>query len=75
MFSTRVRMFSRCLTPKPLWPARRADRQHHHGMQDVRAGGYSAALSLLTTHKTQLQYETTRQDGAIPLTVRDMAER
>jgi hypothetical protein len=34
--------------------------------------GYSAASTLLTTHKTHLQCEATQQDNAIPLTMRDV---
>jgi hypothetical protein len=58
-------------------------RPNHYGLQDVWAGGLhdvrtgsnSIVSTLLTTHRTLLQCEMTRQDDAIPLTMRSMAER
>jgi hypothetical protein len=54
----------RRLTPEPLRHARRMGRWHHHDLQDMRTSDYNTTLVLLTTYKTQLQCEATRQDGA-----------
>jgi hypothetical protein len=45
------------------------------GLQDVQIVGNSAASNLLTTHRALLQCETTRQDGAILLTMYSVAEQ
>jgi hypothetical protein len=75
LFPMSARVFPRLLTPEPLWHVSHAAWWHHHGLQDMRTGGYSTAPALLTTHKTKLQCGVTRQDGVIPLTACNVAER